>query len=385
MPLDVVDEDALALQEPLVLLARDALAAPALLHLDRRRRDGRRASSRHFADRLHGLDDVPVAGAAADVALQRLLDLVLGRARVRAQQRRRAHQHPRRAVAALERVVVVERLLQRGQLAVRRRGPRPSRSLAPSAWTASSMQLFTSAPSTITEHAPQLPVSQPMWLPVRSRSSRRKWMRSLRGSTSRSYSRAVDGDRDVHQRFSAACRAARVGEHLGEMRAVLARRVDVGRRIDARAAHGARARPSGESAVDDDRHRVDAAERDAQRAVHARGGVRDARAVDAERDRGEAVVLAGGDRDPRQQLARPDRGQVDAEEELVRAAPSRSPPAPAIVIRAPIATMQRRQVVRRVVRADVAADRAAVPHLDVGDLRADLAEDRPRPRLRRAP
>src|SRR5207248_10592962 len=37
VPLDVVDEDALALQEPLVLLARDALAAPALLHLDGRR------------------------------------------------------------------------------------------------------------------------------------------------------------------------------------------------------------------------------------------------------------------------------------------------------------------------------------------------------------
>ncbi len=34
VPLDVVDEDALALQEALVLLARDALAAPTLLHLD---------------------------------------------------------------------------------------------------------------------------------------------------------------------------------------------------------------------------------------------------------------------------------------------------------------------------------------------------------------
>ena len=38
----------------------------------------------------------------------------------------------------------------------------------------------------IREQAPQLPVSQPMWLPVRSRSSRKKWIRSLRGSTSRS-------------------------------------------------------------------------------------------------------------------------------------------------------------------------------------------------------
>ena len=40
-------------------------------------------------------------------------------------------------------------------------------------------------------------------------------------------------------------------------------------------------------------------------------------------------------------------------------------------------------MVRRIVRADVAPDRATVPHLDVGDLRADLAEDRPSPRFRR--
>jgi hypothetical protein len=49
------------------------------------------------------------------------------------------------------------------------------------------MQLFTSVPSTITLHAPQLPVSQPMCEPVRSRSSRRKWIRRRRASTSRSY------------------------------------------------------------------------------------------------------------------------------------------------------------------------------------------------------
>ena len=34
-------------------------------------------------------------------------------------------------------------------------------------------------------------------------------------------------------------------------------------------------------------------------------------------------------------------------------------------------------MVRRVVRADVAADRAAVAHLHVGDLGGDLGEDRP--------
>jgi hypothetical protein len=49
MALDVVDEDALALQEALVLLAPDALAATALLHLDRRRRERRLAHLSHFA------------------------------------------------------------------------------------------------------------------------------------------------------------------------------------------------------------------------------------------------------------------------------------------------------------------------------------------------
>jgi hypothetical protein len=63
--------------------------------------------------------------------------------------------------------------------------------LEPSACTASIMQLLSSMPSTITEHAPQLPVSQPMWLPVRPRSSRMKWISSRRASTSRSYSTAL--------------------------------------------------------------------------------------------------------------------------------------------------------------------------------------------------
>ena len=46
------------------------------------------------------------------------LDLVLGGLGLSLEQRGRAHQHPRRAVAALERVVLGERPLQRGQLAV---------------------------------------------------------------------------------------------------------------------------------------------------------------------------------------------------------------------------------------------------------------------------
>ena len=183
----------------------------------------------------------------------------------------------------------------------------------------------------------------------------------------------------ARHRRRASCAARR--EHCREVGAVLARGVDVERRREVRRPHGVRhsLRRVGR---DDQRHRVDAAERDAHGAVHRGGGVGDARPVGAERDRGEAVLLAGRDGDPRQQLARPGRGQVDAEEELLRGnfalaagAGDRHPRADR--------DHQRRQVVRRVVRADVAADRAAIPHLHVGDRRADLAEDRPRLRLRR--
>src|SRR5438105_7384981 len=66
--------------------------------------------------RLDRLEDVPVARAAADVALDRAGDLVVGGARVLPQERGRAHQHPGRAVAALERVVVGEGLLELRQL-----------------------------------------------------------------------------------------------------------------------------------------------------------------------------------------------------------------------------------------------------------------------------
>ncbi len=43
---------------------------------------------------------------------------------------------------------------------------------APSAWTASIVQLFTASPSTCRLHAPHDDVSQPMLVPVRPRTSR---------------------------------------------------------------------------------------------------------------------------------------------------------------------------------------------------------------------
>ena len=241
---------------------------------------------------------------------------------------------------------------------------------------------MTSTPSRITEHAPQLPVSQPMWLPVRSRSSRRKWMRSLRGSTSRSYVvpltvtvTSISGLRPP--------RAARVASTSARwMRYSLeAWTSDGGMRFAARTAS---ATPSGPSAVRSTGTASTQPSATRTAPFDARGGVADAGPVGAERHRREAVLLAGRNRDPRQQLARPDRGEIDAEEELLR---RHLPLAAGAGDRHPRADRdhQRRQVVRRVVRADVAADRAAVAHLDVRDGGADLAEDRPGLRLRRAP
>src|SRR5687768_8528618 len=71
----------------------------------------RRAGAHALAGRLDRLDDVLVAGAAAEVAADRPSDLLLRRRRVALQQRR-PHQHHRRgAEAALEPVLLVERLL----------------------------------------------------------------------------------------------------------------------------------------------------------------------------------------------------------------------------------------------------------------------------------
>ena len=67
---------------------------------------------------LHGLDDVVVARAAAEVALEAEPDLLLGGVRVLLEQVDALHDHPRRAEPALEAVALAERLLHRVQLAV---------------------------------------------------------------------------------------------------------------------------------------------------------------------------------------------------------------------------------------------------------------------------
>jgi hypothetical protein len=66
----------------------------------------------------HCLEHPRIRGAAAQVARERFLDLVVRRRRVRVDERLRRHERAARAVAALDRAVLHEGLLQRVQLAV---------------------------------------------------------------------------------------------------------------------------------------------------------------------------------------------------------------------------------------------------------------------------
>ena len=70
--------------------------------------------------RQHRAHDVVVAGAAAEVALEPEPDLALGRVGVLLEQRDRGEHHARGAEAALQPMLLVERLLDRMQLPVAR-------------------------------------------------------------------------------------------------------------------------------------------------------------------------------------------------------------------------------------------------------------------------
>src|SRR3954451_9835999 len=68
----------------------------------------------------HGLDDLLVAGAAAEVAFDAVLDVVDARARVALEQLLDRHDHAARAEPALHGLVAGQRLLQRRELATGR-------------------------------------------------------------------------------------------------------------------------------------------------------------------------------------------------------------------------------------------------------------------------
>ena len=75
---------------------------------------------------------------------------------------------------------------------------------APSAWTASIVQDFALSPLTWTVHAPQLLVSQPMWVPVRPKFVAQQVDEQEPRLDVRFAGLAVDGDRDVMGASSSA-------------------------------------------------------------------------------------------------------------------------------------------------------------------------------------
>ena len=140
----------------------------------------------------HRLDDLAVAGAAAEHAAERVEHRRLVGIRIRAQQRLRAHQHAGRAGAALRRPVGDEGALQHreaagllGQALDRRH--RAWRAQLPRA----TMQAHTASPSTSTVQAPQSPAWQPILVPVRPRSSRSTSERRREGSATTTRSVAL--------------------------------------------------------------------------------------------------------------------------------------------------------------------------------------------------
>src|SRR6185369_2677129 len=82
-----------------------------------RRNGGRRTLSR-ARGREHRLDDLRVAGAATEIARERLADLVLARRRIVEQERLRRQHDAGRAVAALRGATLGERGLERIEPAV---------------------------------------------------------------------------------------------------------------------------------------------------------------------------------------------------------------------------------------------------------------------------
>src|SRR6266540_2761180 len=132
---------------------------------------------------LHRLDDVLVAGAAADVPRDGPADVLLRRVRVLLEQGRRHQQHRRGAEAALQAVLLLEAVLHGWSWPSLAR-PSTVVTSRPSACTAKKVQDLIGVPSSSTVQAPQLVVSQPTWVPVRPSFSRRRCTSNRRGSTS---------------------------------------------------------------------------------------------------------------------------------------------------------------------------------------------------------
>ena len=149
------------------------------------RRPAYAGSRRRGAGRdLDRLDDVVVAGATADVALEPGADLGFASASGSSAAGR---QPPSPCPACRTRTAGrAPRGTPPARDAARCRLARPSMvvTLAPSACSASVVQLLTELPSTWTTHAPHWLVSHPTCVPVSARFLRRKSTSSVFGATS---------------------------------------------------------------------------------------------------------------------------------------------------------------------------------------------------------
>ena len=149
---DVVDVVALAADEPVVLDALAARAEPADLDLVECGHVLTVTLPALRGGPQHGLHDVLVPGAPAEVSRQRPPHLVLAGIRVVVEQGLRREHHPGRAEAALQAVRVLEALLDRVELARGRQaldGRRPrGRRPAPRASCSSSPAGRRTAPCT---------------------------------------------------------------------------------------------------------------------------------------------------------------------------------------------------------------------------------------------
>ena len=101
---EVIDEQGLAGEKPMVFVAFYGLAEGTSGHV---------SAPHPICGRQHGIDDILVTGAAAQIARQRLAHLVLARRAVFIEKGGYRHQNAGRAIAALQAVMFVHRLLQR--------------------------------------------------------------------------------------------------------------------------------------------------------------------------------------------------------------------------------------------------------------------------------
>ena len=201
------------------------------------------------------------------------------------------------------------------------------------------MQLFTASPSRCTVHAPQLPVSQPMCVPVRPEVVAEEVDEEPPRGHLQLDLLAVDLDRHGAARdrlrhyflLPAACSDGAHRRDLREVASVVGGAVDVGRRVErcAEPVRGSadgvgfeKSPPARRSSIAVARTGEAATQPIATRARISRNGRRridDVRPVRADREPGVAVARAarGGHVDLREQLAFADGGHVHADEELV--------------------------------------------------------------------